>query len=89
MTAKALVALAMCIFLRVALHGCGCDDDARKKCTDGLGEDAKCGTVSACIKDNGCCDEELTGDDGQTTKGSEATKSICALRQGGGTDACA
>lgn len=69
MKVVARVIFAM-LFVAIAamLQGCGCDEDAAKKCTV-----TGCATLSKCANDNGCCDFEK---DGVKTKDSIAT--ICS-----------
>ena len=96
MTAKALVAVSMCVFLSLALHGCfGCDElkaNECLKCSDAefsetlprcVDLDMTCEKFSACIKDNGCCDSE--GEEMQA----DASQKYCALMPDTGLDACA
>ena len=58
MSAKALLVAAMCVFLSLALHGCGCDTTALVDCWKAL-KDTTCEPYSKCAKDGGCCDTEI------------------------------
>jgi len=57
-----------------------CDTDKTEKCIKDAGVGALvCETYSGCIKDNGCCDEEMTDDKGTKQKASTGSATICAL----------
>ena len=81
MTAKALIVVAMCAFLSLSLHGCGgCDSEKMTTCMKDAGLNAlKCDIYSACVKDNGCCDADMTDEKGASMKGSAASKTICEM----------
>ena len=69
MKVVARVIFAM-LFVAVAamLQGCGCDEDAAKKCS------GTCATSSKCLNDASCCDFEKDG-----VKVKDAYAIICAL----------
>ena len=81
MTGKTLLVAAMCIFLSQSLYGCGCDTQKVTDCVTALGLEAlDCAKMSACYKDNSCCDEDGVKD---------ATKKLCALGDKAADDKCA
>ena len=59
------------LFVAIAamLQGCGCDEDAAKKCTT-----ATCATYTKCFSDASCCDYEKDG-----AKVKDALTILCAL----------
>ena len=67
------------LFVAIAamLQGCGCDEDAAKKCT------GTCSSLTTCFSDAGCCDYE---EDGGKVKDLMAV--VCALTPTE-TDSCA
>merc|ERR1711907_688737 len=88
-----IVLAALTIALMSGLQGCGCDEDALKKCSltvtpTGTGATAMadaqkqvCTTASKCIKDADCCDFEKDG--------SKMKDLVAALCVSGGTNECA
>ena len=61
------------------LKGCGCDEDAAKKCTA-----TSCKDITKCFNDASCCDYEKDG-----AKVKDAMKVICDAAGASADNACA
>ena len=62
------------VSIAAMLQGCGCDEDAGKKCTVATG--GTCATISKCFDDASCCDFEIEDD---TTKVKMKVSALMAL----------